>query len=220
MISHAHRCIFIHIPKTAGTSIEKVLGHFDELKRGVQDHRPISVIEPLTFDDLLKTFFRGQIFLLRRQLKKVIHDRRTNFRQAYDTYFKFTIVRNPWARVFSWYQNVMRDELHQQRFNLDKTCTFQDFLNSQIGQFEIKPQLYWILDKKKQNPLNFVGRFEKLKTDFEFVATRIGLKDFTLPSLILGSGERYTQHYDTKMRDLVFKFYREEINRFNFEYGE
>ena len=29
MVSHKHKCIFIHIPKCAGTSIEEALGHFD-----------------------------------------------------------------------------------------------------------------------------------------------------------------------------------------------
>ena len=42
MISHKHKykCIFIHIPKCAGTSIEKALGHFELYNgRGRQDHR-------------------------------------------------------------------------------------------------------------------------------------------------------------------------------------
>ena len=46
MISHKHKCIFIHIPKYAGTSIEQALGHFDNYSgRGGQDHRSIRVIE-------------------------------------------------------------------------------------------------------------------------------------------------------------------------------
>ena len=220
MISNEYQCIFIHIPKTAGTSIEKVLGHFSELKRGVQDHRPISAIEPLTLNDLAQTCLRGEIFLLRRQIKKVIQDKRFNFYRAYEKYFKFTFVRNPWARAFSWYKNVMRDEFHQKRFSLNENCTFKDFLDSHIGQFEIKPQLHWILDKKKQMPMDFVGRFENLRQDFDSVADRIGLQEYSLPRLIQGSGETYTKHYDAKMKDLVFNCYREEIKMFKYEYGE
>ena len=43
MISHRHRCIFIHIPKTAGTSIEERLA--DGSLRGRQDHRSIRNLE-------------------------------------------------------------------------------------------------------------------------------------------------------------------------------
>uniref|UniRef100_A0A1D9FVM8 Sulfotransferase family protein n=1 Tax=Moorena producens (strain JHB) TaxID=1454205 RepID=A0A1D9FVM8_MOOP1 len=46
MISHEHKCIFVHIPKCAGTSIEHLLGHFDDFSgRGGQDHRSIRTIE-------------------------------------------------------------------------------------------------------------------------------------------------------------------------------
>lgn len=53
MISHKHKCIFIHIPKCAGTSIEKTLGHFEDYSgRNKQDHRCIRMIEPIN----VKTF--------------------------------------------------------------------------------------------------------------------------------------------------------------------
>ena len=45
MISHKYKCIFIHLPKCAGTSIESALGHFENLRPGVQDHRSIRMIE-------------------------------------------------------------------------------------------------------------------------------------------------------------------------------
>ena len=46
MISHEYKCIFIHIPKCAGTSIESAFGHLDgHAGRHGQDHRPIRMIE-------------------------------------------------------------------------------------------------------------------------------------------------------------------------------
>lgn len=219
MISHEHQCIFIHIPKTAGTSLEKALGHFKELKRGVQDHRPISAVEPVTVHELAQTFFRGDVFLLRRQLKKAIQDKRTRFDRDYKNYFKFTFVRNPWARVFSWYKNVMRDDVHKKRFNVHEKCTFKTFLHHHMDQFELNPQMFWILDKKNQNPMDFIGRFENLEKDFRFVAEKISLKDCSLPKLVVGSGDSYIDHYDAKMKDIVFRRYSEEIKMFHYEYG-
>ena len=46
MISHKYKFIHIHIPKCAGTTIEKALGHFDGHKgRNGQDHRTIRMLE-------------------------------------------------------------------------------------------------------------------------------------------------------------------------------
>ena len=74
MISDEYKCIFIHIPKTAGTSIENSLGHFKELQRGVQDHRPINDIEPLSLHDVVKSLLRPELSMLKKNIKKVIFD--------------------------------------------------------------------------------------------------------------------------------------------------
>lgn len=70
MMSYKYKCIFIHIPKSAGTSIEQTLGHFKQLKRGVQDHRTIREMEPMPFVDLagliLKVIFHYHATILKK----------------------------------------------------------------------------------------------------------------------------------------------------------
>ena len=48
MISKKHKAIFIHIHKTAGSTIEMKLGLYDKIDYGVQDHRKISDLEDIT----------------------------------------------------------------------------------------------------------------------------------------------------------------------------
>lgn len=219
MISHQYKCIFIHIPKTAGTSIEQKLGHFGELRRGVQDHRTISDIEPVSISDIAQACIHRNSSLAIRRLKKAIKDRTTNFSACYKAYYKFSFVRNPWARVFSWYKNVMRDQVHQQRYNVDANCTFNDFLKNHMDQRQLNSQLFWIVDKSGNIPFDFIGKFEKLEEDFEYIAGQIGLKDNKLPKLIAGDGQHYTQFYDFETKDIVYKLYKDEIKHFNYEYG-
>ena len=220
MISDIYKCIFIHIPKTAGTSIEQSLGHFKELKRGVQDHRPISDIEPLTFHDFMKSALRPELSASKKIIKKVISDNRSDIKSKYDAYFKFTFVRNSWSRVFSWYKNVMRDDHHKKRFGVSDSCSFKDFVNNHLDQFELKTQLYWITNKKGEIPMDFIGRFENLEKDFSYVADVLKIANKNLPKLVVGDGQHYSQFYDAEMKDIVFKRYRDEISFFNFEYGE
>ena len=79
MISHQYKCIFIHIPKTAGTSIEQKLGHFKEPRRGVQDHRTITEIEPISLMDLTRTLYRLDLSPFIRGLKKKIKHKLDDF---------------------------------------------------------------------------------------------------------------------------------------------
>ena len=77
MILDDHKILFIHIPRTGGTSVEK----FFEFK---------------THDNLLST---------QSSIRNAQHLTLKEYTQEIDIekYFKFTIVRNPWDRLLSWY---------------------------------------------------------------------------------------------------------------------
>ena len=117
MISTRHRCIFVHIPKTAGTSVEAALGWFTEYTRGAQDHRSI------------------------RKLREAITP------DEFCTYFKFTFVRNPWDRVVSWYKNALEDPVHRQKYGISETCSFREFLTAHEANWGLKSQLRWIQEQ-------------------------------------------------------------------------
>ena len=57
MISHKYKVIFYHIPKAAGTSVEKAFMHFSSHEhRDVQDHRNPRNIQPcFSFFDVLSS---------------------------------------------------------------------------------------------------------------------------------------------------------------------
>lgn len=220
MISHQHKCIFIHIPKTAGTSIERKLGNFEKLNRGVQDHRSIRKIEPINLADLAKTIVstdpKSFIIYFKRYLKGI----QSNYNRTYHEYFKFSFVRNPWSRAFSWYKNVMRDCHHRNRFNVPDKCSLKEFINNHMDQNELKPQLQWIIDKNGKIPLDFIGRFENLENDFRYVADKLGFRDKTLPKLIVGDGQNYSSYYDNDMINRIHEIYADEIDYFRFRFGE
>ena len=219
MISHEHRCIFIHIPKTGGTSVEKKLGLFDVERRGVQDHRSIREIEPLSLAYLRSAQRQGRLGLLVKKAKHRVKRRTSVNARQYREYLKFTMVRNPWARVFSWYQNVIRDELHRAEQRVAADCTFDEFLDHHLEQWALNPQLFWLEDSRGKMAMDFVGKLETLQADFDRVAKRLNLEDTSLPRLIKGGGQNYVDFYTDRTRNLVAKKYREEIDCFGYRFG-
>jgi hypothetical protein len=224
MISHAHRCIFIHIPKCAGSSIERALGQADH-GPNEPDHRSIRMLEQpaLTWPALAKPDNLYQLAL------RVRHDLKPNrnplnklklTREQYASYFKFTIVRNPWTRVFSWYGNcVGRPELRK-RFGLEPTTPFDVFIRERLGKGALRPQLTWLRDSRGRLPIDFIGRFETLQRDFEAVCARLQITAAPLPHARKGGGADYREHYDDHTRALVAQVYAEEIELFGYRFDD
>lgn len=220
MISHKFSCIYIHIHKTAGTSIEKKLGHFDELKRGVQDHRIIKQIEPLSFkesiEELYKSSTQFDIINARRTIKKLVYP--VVSKRQYAAYFKFTFIRNSWSRIHSIYRNVMRDELIRANMGISAPISLHDFIINYKYQWALKSQLDYITDRKGDIPIDFIGRFENLEADFSNVCAQIALDDAELPQLLVTNYKSYRDDYDSKTKDLIYKLYKPEIKKFEFEF--
>ena len=94
MISHHHKCIFIHIPKTAGQSIEhcfiRSLGLTWETRAPLllrYNDRP--ELGPPSLAHLKYSEYSEYKYITEEQIQ---------------TYFKFAFIRNPWSRLVSIYK--------------------------------------------------------------------------------------------------------------------
>ena len=160
-------------------------------------------------------------------MRRIRHQRRTNInprskftvnRQQYNNYYKFTFVRNPWARAYSWYRNIMRDKMHRQAHHIDKHIPFNEFLRDHLGKGGLRPQTYWIKDAAGAIPLDYVGKFERLENDFEMICKAMNLSPIPLAHTMKGSSCDYRNHYDRASINRVANFYQEEIKMFDYTF--
>lgn len=227
MISHKHKCIFIHIPKCAGTSIEYALGHYDGFtgKRSGQDHRTVRGLEsPLPYNFIFSNK-SNLISFLKRLKSKFIKRKNLNNNlilnsNEYKAYFKFTIVRNPWARVYSAYKNIMRDEIHMKKRGITSDLQFDDFVKNYAATDSLTvPAIEYLKNYKGHVDMDYIGRFENLEIDFQNICKKIKITNISLPHKIKAKNkEDYKDFYNKQTINLVNEIYKEDIKLFGYEF--
>lgn len=223
MISNKYKCIFIHIPKTAGSSVEKKLGFFDEPSWGSQDHRPIRDIQPLGLPLMLKILVAPltapeKYTLIKSFLRFGRQENPRLSEELFTSYLKFSVVRNPWARIYSWYKNVMRDPRHG-----IPPCSFRIFLEEHGDNWALRPQTYWLTGYDNQVVMDSIVKFEEIETGIAKVLKSLGFEDTSLPHLLdsaggAAGGQTYHEVYDSYTKEIVSERYKREIELFDYRF--
>jgi chondroitin 4-sulfotransferase 11 len=236
IVSDNPQFIYFVVPKVACTSIKSALLPLFEFTIAGSK----LMLESSSLDlDVHRLFGDSRYQINRNQLDKRIN--RGDCRE----HFKFAFVRNPWDRLVSCYSDKILDvedtELGEPPFRkmpsergskLFKGMPFAEFVETVCeipdeeanGHFVSQHEV--ICGSDKDNPIiaDFVGRFENLAADFAVVAERIrGTHELRLPHRLrsISRGSRpYTEFYDDRLRTLVHERYRQDIETFNYAFGE
>jgi chondroitin 4-sulfotransferase 11 len=145
-------------------------------------------------------------------------------RKKYNSYFKFTFVRNPWDRLVSQYS--FRRQLAIRTVRCDLMDNFKDWAKCAYHpdrkvkrKIKKKNQLDWIIDKKGNIAVDFVGRFENINEDWKKICTKLSI-DLKLPHANKSKHKHYTEYYDDELIELVRNKFKKDIKYFGYEYGE
>jgi len=208
MISHKHRCIFVHIPRTGGSSIEHILWpgsrSVDDLWMG--------------FTSKYRNKYQtgGLQHLFARHIRKEIGS------VIFNEYFKFSFVRNPWDKAVSQFHYMkMRKDLRDY-IGMDKNDAFKRYL----GLIQNKVHVQWeeqhkfILDKDENILVDYIGQFESLQDDFNKICEKIGLPRQKIPHIQKTRHMHYTEYYDDETKAIVTEKFKKDIDYFGYKYGE
>ena len=196
-ICHKHRYIFVHIPKSAGTSTTYTLGH----KLGFSGTIPKAV---KTKYGLSADWWQHVPF---SELKQFISD------IAFDEYFKFAFVRNPYDKVVSAYSHWKQIGRIKDYDTLAEWVSSKEFSESEF----MRPQLDFITNNNGELMVDFVGRFENLQKDWEYIANRLGV-NARLANIQKSRHRHYSVYYTEEAKQIVSEKYEKDLKAFNYNF--
>ena len=206
MISHQYRCIFVHLRRTGGNSIEHALGGIKLFDRHGQPTKD--------WDDALH---RGKQEFKRDERGHRMHSTASQIKQLhpeeFGQYFKFTVVRNPWDQVVSLYRRHLIQE--HRRMTLAQWLK-SDLFRKHVGKGTV-PRLS-LYNKKGRCMVDFVARFESLQRDFDQICDRISIPRIELPKHNVSSRGYYASYYDPESVALIADLYAEDIVEFGYQF--
>ena len=185
-------------------------------------------------------FTRGIFTVL--QLKDIIPN------DKFNSYCKFTVVRNPWDRMVSLYEYIKKEKHDEYIYN-NNNYEFKDWLMNphvkglrdesilfqpnfyrdyfqQLGMEWYKihkhwlPQLNMISDENDNICVDIILKFESLDSDWEEFSKHIGRELSPLKKHNTTKKKDYKEYYDSETIDYVSKLYHKDIASFNYKFEE
>jgi len=202
MISFQKCFLFVHIPKTAGNSIQTILRHYSEDE----------IVALRADQDGIERFgLRNPNYKIKK------HSTLAEYRAAlgearFRDLFKFTCVRNPWDRMVSYYFGTT---------SLVEAWDRKEFKKLILKAVSVTD--YLRLDKGEADPfdnVDYIMRFENLADDFRAVSARLVIPAAPLPQYNRSNREHYSKYYDAELCDLIRKRFAPEIERFGYTFEE
>ena len=207
---------FVHIPKTGGSSIASALYNANKAAKGKKNGYSFEIEKHETVLDIQK------------------YCERQNFVRL----FSFSIVRNPLDRLASWhsyYKDLFEKKMLPSNL-CEKGCgerflkmEFNEWVRSIRGEFDpscsteidcpltrMAAQTVHVSDYGGFILVDEIIRFEELEDGWDYICSKIGLKDVPLPHINRGRGINYRELYEEDTEQIVRDFYKVDFDTFGY----
>jgi chondroitin 4-sulfotransferase 11 len=206
-ISYTYNLIFIHVPKCAGTTIEKIIGACTS--RELYGQNPTPRLGQHTTPQHLSYL----------QLKDTLN-------VNWSDYHAFSVVRNPYSRFVSEYnyrkdlfEKTKRPEFNPRTFSNFIECLSKDpsrRVSAYDGHLETQSSF---LKNESGNiePSIQIFKFEDLTSCWAMLEEKTGVKySIDLWSRKSNVEIPYQEFYTSETKNIIYNFYKEDFDNFGY----
>ena len=206
----------------------------------IDEHKTIFIHIPKNAGTSIKTFFEYETFYNKHRTIDQI--KKENI-EVYDSYRKFTVVRNPYDRMISWYFYLKR------AMGIEKTRgdhrwssgeyfpdSFLEWIKDPLKNYytswklsDIRNSLHTDIEFNSDGRKNSVPllspqcywvddtvkilKYENLKEELD----RFFKKEINIPTRNKSKHEEYLNYYNKESLNIVYEKYKEDFEKFNYE---
>lgn len=210
-VSPGNKVLFVHIPKTGGKTLDAM------------------------FDNEVADADPGPAWSRHWGYTKILAEE-----PAWADYWSFGFVRNPWARMVSWWSMAV-----DMRKNLDagEPEAVRIYSNNQHGwdpimqygeDFEAfvmrgtvevprlsRPQVAMLTDNNRSQRVDFIGRQENFVEDVNVVRQRLGLAPVeALERKNTSEHGHFRSYYSPETRKKVREVFRRDVRAFDYHFAD
>jgi len=144
-------------------------------------------------------------------------------KEIWDSIFKFSIVRNPWDRIFSQYH-------YRTRTNQFSGISFRDYV-LKLAEAEQHTNLFgyhgsrygacdYLTDEDGKMMMDFVAKYESRESDLTSIARKIDFKKLGQLHIqqAAPNNAHYSDFYQPDTRDIIARRYKNDIEHFEYQF--
>ena len=206
IVSHAKQFIFFAVPKTGTHAVRELLSSH----KGPDDwEQQILFGEQLSPIPEIAKIQHGHISA--QQIASYLD------KAAWESYFKFAIVRNPFDRFISICFFLNRNNpkfLETPLLWMNSAIVVPRFQERVL----VKPQYLQLTDVQGSMAMDYVGRYEALQDSMDEICKRLQIEPVLLKKRNVSEHKHYREYYDDELKSAVESFYKEDLKRFSYSF--
>jgi len=205
LISLEKAFLFVHVPKTAGSSITSTLKEFSVPKNRTLTRRLTSHLP----------FAENAAYVYLRTHDTAVHARKKLGAIQFNALFKFAVVRNPYSHAASYYRFLRQRPNHPHHEKI-KSMTFIEFLEDRANTRKRIDQSFYVSDASGNIIVDRLLRFENLAFEFSCLCDELDIPALDLPKRNITVEMESAATYCTKSRNLVESIYKRDFENFGY----